>query len=178
MAFRHNECYYEMIRDNEENTTIEGSICFSGLSSCDSIKINRLDNKKTLEYQPFYLQYIADMLDLKEVTIEDTSFQFKAYPDILKNLLVCSLVRVLYEKIGNSGTTGKIFNVKFLKDLQNKDSKYENKLERFCDIYRNIKGCSYWQGGHNPEPKHVVIRTTTEFSESKKIEGVNKFFYE
>ena len=116
------------------------------------------------------------MLALEDVTITKKSFKFKAYTYKAKNMLVLSLVRILWERFGMM--SDKICpNHDFLKSLQNDKCKYKNKLARFCYFYKKIKFKSdYFHNGHIWNPSKTKIRYTKEFTKTK-ITDVNNFFY-
>ena len=157
--------------------------CFTNLRDSDdsSIKYIEIEDimcKKTKEYTEPYLQYISEMLDLKDVTIENNYFKFKAFSNNIKNMVVCSLVRFLNEKLGAVCPvidTAELFLKPLLSD---EPCPYENKLERFCYFYSKIPH-DYFHIGHSWKPIDTKIKSLTQFKRYRfnmYNNGVNKFF--
>lgn len=156
--------------------------CFSSLSDYEGdynkMIISDTLCKVTKDYHDFYLHYIADMLKLENVVITENSIEFKAYPETYKNMLVGSLVRFLFENLGNIPLNCIDIQIKFLDDLKNGKSKYRNKLKRFCDFYSRIKKPKWFQTGHSWDPSQTKIKSTQDWLKYKttKYDPVNTFF--
>lgn len=169
-----------IVRTETEEFNYYNISCFASLSKTNAKEIIDIYMvfpicKKSKKYYDFYLHYIADMFQLKEVEITENSFKFKAFPNYIKNLSVLSTIRFLYEHIGSTVSPEK--TLKFLDDLQYKKCKYTSKFERFCYLYREIGNYEYFHDAHSWKPSKTKIRTYEEFNEMKNnICSVNKFF--
>lgn len=176
-GYRNNLTSFKWTTEDDKKHLYKEYDCFAPLYSHGQpkeITIYQTICDHTKEYRDFYLQYIIDMLKLNASFNED-EFTFKSLKCRNKDLVVCTLVRILWEKIG---CISDMDNAVFLESLRNGKSIYRNKLKRFCDFYSKIesKG-TYWGTGHTPESKLVKIRTSTDFINAEKITGVNNFFY-
>lgn len=179
-------CCYS-ITNTKTNATIldvKSYQCFSRLPYNfnyinSSITIKKYSREVSLPYVDFYIQYIVDMLKLEDVIIEKDSLTFKAFKERNKNLLVLTLVRFLFEYIGNEHYKGKN-NIQLFESLMKGKCKYKNKLKKFCYFYIQLKdlGNTYWHTGHTPDPSKVKIRSYKDFNNTdfRKI-NVNDFFY-
>ena len=115
---------------NGNETLFKDEACYSSMiTKTDFITLYNLNCEKTIKYKMFYLQYVSDMYDLN-AEITDEYFKFKCQGDKYKNMLVCATIRLLWENIGSITPAIKMHDV-FFEKLQNGESKYENKLERF-----------------------------------------------
>jgi len=102
-------CCYSIINTKTNATILDvpSYHCFSRLPQNNSIYINssitikKYSREISLPYVDFYIQYIVDMLKLEDVIIEKDSLTFKAFKERSKNLLVLTLVRFLFEYMGN-----------------------------------------------------------------------------
>jgi len=148
--------------------------CYSSMiSGMDFITLYNLDCEKTIKYKIFYLQYISDMYDLN-AEITEEYFKFKCQGNRYKNMLICATIRLLWEEFGNISPAIQMHDV-FFEKLQNNKSKYENKLERFCDFYSKINTGNYFHDGHSWKPSKTLIKSTLDFK-NYKGDSVNKFF--
>ena len=175
---------------NQYYTVIEtqtNAACFSSLrtrytrekrENVAYIIIRKTACKETIKYREKWLAYIGKMFKLKYVITEDT-FQFKSTKLFTTDLIVCTLVRSLWE--------GKEFVKKqtliFFKNMFEKNlaSEIKDPLARFCFIWSKLATKDYaWNHHHISEnPKLVKLRTTKEFKKvvkSKENIGVMNFF--
>lgn len=180
LDYRHNITSYKFsLESGNPDKIIKDYACFSQLYVYGQPKEITIFNTKcdhTLQYRDFYLQYIIDMFKL-EASFNEDEFIFKSLKDRYKDLLVCTLVRMLWERIGCSS---EIDNAAFLESLKNGKSKYRDKLKRFCDFYSKIdqsKANNYWGEGHTPKPDKIKIKSSKDFINAPVISGVNNFFY-
>jgi len=190
---KHNEhvwcknCNFGIIFNNGEKEQLgTNRNCFSSLphsfDDIEKIYIHDFTVKTTEKYEDFYIKYIVDMLKLEDVTIKKNYFEFKAFKNRYFNLLVLTLVRFLFERLGYQSTDYPNYALQFLNLLKNGKSKYRNKLKRFCDFYSRLtdhKNIKYWAEGHSFTPYKVKIKSTKDFLNVKKqgINSVNNFFY-
>lgn len=165
---------WSYIINNKEKLFKEQNCYTSMIYKADFITLYKLDCEKTIKYKIFYLQYVSDMYDL-DAEITEEYFKFKSQDDKYKNMLICATIRLLWENIGAITPAIKMHDV-FFEKLQNGESKYENKLERFCDFYSQIDTGNYFYDGHSWKPSKTLIKSTLDF---KKYNGgsVNEFFY-
>lgn len=162
-----------------------GTACFSSMrrkKNVDYISIYRTKCKETLSYHDAYLKYIGDMFHL-EYTLGKNSFKFKAFNCGKKNMLVSSMIRVLFEPLCSRYPHDvETFNINeaFLEPLLiNGKCPYKDKLKRFCYFYSkiNLPG-SYHTDLHMPLPYKVRMKSYKQFNNIEKFSnGVNKFFY-
>lgn len=160
------------INNNEE--LVEKTSCYSGMvSNVDFITLYKLDCEKTIKYKMFYLHYVSDMYDLN-AEITDKYFKFKCQGNKYKNMLICATIRLLWEELGSVTPAIQMHDV-FFEKLQNGESKYGDKLERFCDFYSKIEVGNYFHTGHSWRPSETLIKNTLNF---KNYNGntVNDFF--
>ena len=174
-----NNVEYELLKDEKSICKYSKTNCYRELKNTNSdfynkIRIYNIDCDKTIDYKIFYLNYISDMLKL-EVNITDDYFEFKSFSCENKNLLVCSLTRLLWEYLGNIRNEELGFNL--IKELKNGKSKYKNKLKRFCDFYSKLTN-SYFYTGHSWTPNETLIKSTDDFIKTKSLISVNSFFIE
>ena len=160
---------------NNIEKLFENQACYSKMiNNCDFITLYDLNCKKTIKYKMFYLKYVSDMFDLN-AEITDEYFRFKCQGYKHKNMLVCSVVRFLWEKLGNLSPAIQMHDV-FFEKLQNGKSKYRNKLKRFCDFYSKIEvNSSYFHTGHSWKPSETLIKSTLDFKKYNE-HSVNAFF--
>lgn len=162
-----------------DNTTREyrQESCFARLpSNCNTLKqitLYNLDCSLTKHYRDWYLQYIIDMLKL-DANFDDESFTFKAFNCRYKNMLVCSLTRILWEKMWCKDDSCNV--VWFLKPL--KESKISGKLTRFCSVFKKIpiEKQDYLHDGHLWAPWNTKIKRTKDWLDAKNLNSVNGFF--
>jgi len=156
---------------------IKQTNCFSSLEintkKNDKITIFNTKCKPTIKYTEKYLEYITKMLNIKRVDIEKDTYSFIAYECTKKNLLVCTLVRMLWEK-----------NTMFKENVENyfiplftKKSVYRNKLKRYFDIVSKEMIEIKYESNHNFSISKNLIKTTKDF-EVNKITSVQDFFKE
>jgi len=149
------------------------------------ITLYNYECKTTKEFTDFYINYIIDMLKLENVILKKNIITFKAFPERKKNLLVLTLLRILFEEMrefNNKMNIKNVLNVKFLNNLKNGTCEYTEKLERFCYFYKNLienpENVQYWSEGHTPKPWLTVIKNYEDFKNTNFINiGVNDFFY-
>jgi hypothetical protein len=160
---------------NNEEKLFEKENCYSEMiDNADFITLYDLDCEKTIKYKMFYLQYVSDMYDLN-AEITEEYFKFKCQGNLYKNMLICATIRLLWENIGSITPAIPMHDV-FFEKLQNGESKYEDKLKRFCDFYSQINVGNYFSDGHSWKPSKTLIKSISDF---KKYNGssVNGFFY-
>ena len=140
----------------------------------DTIRIYELSSKPTLEYKDFYLQYVIDMLGV-DASFNEEYFELKTQGNKIKDAAVMTLVRFIWENLGND--TIDTPN-KFFKRLRDDECPHEDKLERFCYFYNELKTVSkaYFSEGHSWKPKDGLIRSTQQFIDFKDWKTVNGFF--
>lgn len=178
-----NETYRLTFKDGK--TVKENKACYSALprisyGRLDKIKIYRTKCDKTVEYRDEYLQYVVDMLKL-DAKIGKDSIEFKAFDCNTKNMLVCSIFRLLWEKIGYKTPAVQTHAVFLEPLLRSGKSKYRNKLKRFCDFYKRTlspAGKRYWHCGHSWNPEDTEIKSTQDFMAKDRLISVNEFFTE
>lgn len=159
---------------NNNEKLFQKEDCYrSMINKADFIILYQLDCEKTIKYKMFYLQYVSDMYDLN-AEITEQYFKFKCQGNKYKNMLICATIRLLWENIGNITPAIPMHDV-FFEKLQNGESEYENKLERFCDFYSQIKEGTYFSDGHSWKPSSTLIKSTLDFK-NYKGNSVNKFF--
>lgn len=174
---------YDLILDNGNVYNYHEVDCYAKLRDYENnhnpisyIKLLDLKCKPSEKYRVKYLTYICDMLKIKDFTIEDESFTFKAYSCNTKNVLVCSLVRFLVDKLGYKNPALETENL-FLKPLlENSKCRYKNKLKRFCYFYKNIGKFDYWHTGHSWKPEDTKIKSTKDWLNINNLNSVNEFF--
>ncbi len=151
--------------------------CYSSMiNKADFITLYNLDCEKTIKYKMFYLQYVSDMYDL-DAEITEEYFKFKCQCNKYKNMLICATIRLLWENIGTITPAIPMHDI-FFEKLQNSESKYENKLERFCDFYSKIDigpNVNYFNDGHSWKPSKTLIKSTLDYKNYKGF-SVNGFF--
>lgn len=168
---------YNLIRKDGSVKEFTQESCFSQLpencSNIDKIVLYNLDCELTKDYRNWYLQYIIDMLQL-DVSFDEQSFTFKAFNCRYKNMLVCSLTRILWEKMFMKDDCDNIEWV--LKPL--KKARKPDKLSRFCKVFQSIPiKDDYLHDGHLPNPNKVKIKTQQDWLKSETLNSVNGFFY-
>src|SRR4030043_2242205 len=110
--------------------------CFAKLSRSSGKNIERFklyDYKCVLsiDYRQWYFEYVCEMLELEEVEITEDYVAFKAYKSNVKNMLILSVFRLLYEQFGANNPSLPMHEL-FLEPLKNGECEYEDKLARFC----------------------------------------------
>jgi len=172
---------YQIIRNGEVVMDRNNAACFSEFmgrfnESYDTIRLTDIACEQTKEYHDFFLQFVIDMLDLKDVSFGEDYFEFKSLGPKKKDSAVMSIVRFLWEDLGNiSGIQTELLLFKRLRD--DEIIPEEDKLQRFCRIYKEITWKSgYFSAGHSWKPDRTKIRTTKEFVEQKDWPNVNSFF--
>mgnify|MGYP003648995543 CR=1 FL=1 len=178
-------CYYKQIE------TKTNYACFASLGNRYGKQISRKERvayiiirqtkcEETKAYTQHWLKYIGKMFALNYVITEDT-FQFKSTKLKTSDLIVCTLVRSLWEgKPHVMEQTLELFKALF---DENKYSGIKDLLARFCFAWSKLEKGSYGWNNHHiaMNPADVQLRTTKEFKElvkSKMNVGVMKFFSE
>lgn len=180
---------YNLILEDETVLKYPNTACFTYIRDFNNrknpikyINIYNISCEKTKEYTILYLKYIVDMFKITDYEITENSFKFKAYDDNIKNMLIGSLVRFLFENIGYQKPfldTAKLFLKPLLVDGK---CKYRNKFKRFCYFYKQIDPdakIGYWHIGHSWKPSLTKIKTLDDFNSfnfNKDVNGVNNFF--
>lgn len=145
---------------------------FSG--AYDTVRIYDIDCRPTVEYKNFFLQYVIDMYQI-EGSFNDEYFELKTQGNRVKDILVMSTVRLLWETLGGSSkydTPNLLF-----KKLRDDECPHEDKLARFCYFYKAIDpDGKYFSEGHSWPPYRTVIKTTNDYLNHKNFETVNGFF--
>jgi hypothetical protein len=158
-----------------------GVACFSdfmsrgSIESYDTIKIYNIDSEPTVDYKNFFLQYVIDMYGLTG-SFDDDHFEFKSLGHKIKDVLVMSTVRLLWENLGSMTPHVDTANLLF-KRLRDDECPHEDKLERFCYFYKaldNHKG--YFSDGHSWPPKNTLIKSCKDFKTRVDWPSVNGFF--
>ena len=182
--YSNKQCVTYDILDKDDNVIFKekGYTCYSNLkvkgitSEAKYILFKDFRTKGFEEYTDKYLLYISKMLDL-ESTITPLTFKVKLYNNITANLIVATIVRMLFE-----GDAYKSIEKFLIKLLDNTYYKHEDKFSRFCYIYStlNIKYMS--EGHHICKPKDIKIKTIDNFKSLLDIKvkdgvtRVNNFF--
>jgi hypothetical protein len=165
-SFKNSNCFTQL-RDYKSNSEI------------DTVTIDNIKCKPSKKYIELYLKYISEMLELEKVEITDNSFTFGAFHSSYKNLLVCSLVRFLFENIGAIIPAIPLHDVFFKPLLIDGECKYNDKLERFCYFYKLIPvKDDYFHTGHSWKPYQTKIKSLESFKlfNFTYNTGVNGFF--
>jgi len=181
-----------VLLDSNLKTIQDGThtICFSGLNNVyDEQKHLPITSKKRLKYiiikevkceetelwQKAWLTYLGEMFDLKYVLTDDT-FMFESLRDRSADLIVCTLVRLLWEGAPSILTaTLKLFkslvpNGKFKKGSVPKSTL----LPEFCKAWKTLPN-GYWNNHHIAlKPSHVEERTLEEFKKYVKFNKCNQ----
>lgn len=171
-------CQYELIKEGKVVNSYTKESCFSrldnvGIDKYDEISIERVSCVITEQYETEFLQYIIDMLKI-EASFCENYFTFKNTGNNVKNLLICSMPRLLWEKMWNKDDSDNLNDI-IIPLLQHK-SKYRNKLARFCDVFSRIKNKSgYLHTGHLWNPNLMKIKYTRHFWKENP-QRVNSFF--
>lgn len=135
------------------------------------IELTNIECTNTIKYHVFYCDYIGKILKL-DYTITKDSFKFKDTYNEGFNLLVCTLIRYLWE--------GMILknHIKLFEGLFNSELKYS--LEEFCNVYKTLSD-NYMDNGHTiGKPSKINIKNYEQLNDYFIIQGnsnINKFFY-
>lgn len=151
-------CYAELELMIEHSSSVKGPII---------IVLEDILCEDTIDYHDIYCKYIGEMLKLDYVITEST-FEFVDTGMRYFNLLVCTLIRYLWE--------GMILDnhISFFENLM-KHNDYT--LENFCQAYQSF-GDEYIDLGHQIGPPSLVkIRSYDELIKYFSTEeGINNFF--
>lgn len=162
---------------NNNEKLFEEQSCYSSMiSKADFITLYNLDCEKTIKYKMFYLQYVSDMYNL-DAEITEEYFKFKSQDNRYKNMLICATIRLLWEQFLNISPNMQMHDL-FFEKLQNGQSKYKDKLKRFCDFYSKIdlgEKFNFGHDGHSWKPPKTLIKSTLDFK-NYKGQSVNGFF--
>jgi hypothetical protein len=171
--------YQILLRDEVIIDGQKGTACFSEFfrirEPYDTIKIYNIDSTPTIDYKNFFLQYVIDMYGLTG-SFDDDHFEFKSLGHIIKDALVMSTVRLLWENLGSMTPHVDTANLLFRR-LRDDECPHEDKLERFCYFYKaldNHKG--YFSDGHSWPPKNTRIKSCNDFKTCVNWTSVNGFF--
>lgn len=140
----------------------------------NKIRIYNIDCKPTVNYKEFYINYVIEMFDLQNTNLTNDYFEFRTTGKKYKDLVVMTVVRLLWENICANSNINSIESL--FKPLQEGKSRYKDKLKRFCHFYSKIKA-QYISEGHCPHPEKVIIKSTEDFKKVKNLKTVNEFFY-
>jgi len=174
-----NTCY-DILLDNKILLSRRKTACFAdffrfGDTKYNKIRIYNIDCLPTIDYKEFYIDYVTKMFDLKNTDLIEEYFEFKTTGQRYKDLVVMTIIRLLWEYICGNSSIDSIESL--FKPLKEGKSKYRNKLKRFCDFYSKINS-QYQSEGHCPSPKKVNIKSTEDFKKIKNLKSVNVFFYD
>tara|TARA_R110000772_G_scaffold54130_1_gene123538 strand:- start:57654 stop:58211 length:558 start_codon:yes stop_codon:yes gene_type:complete len=159
---------------------IKNNSCFSKIATIqeayDSILITNLNCTETIGFKDFYLNYIGEMLGLDYIII-DNGFKFKSLNSKKANLLVCTLVRMLWEGPQNSLEK----YIQLFTELRDRNTRIKKKFKRFCFIYSKLETDGYFANGHSIcITNKCKLRTLEDFKKwVRKVEtypSINKFF--
>jgi hypothetical protein len=171
---------YKIIRNGAIVLDRNNTACFSEFMGrfndpYDTIRITDVACEQTQEYHDFFLQFVIDMFDLKEASFGEDYFEFKSLGIKKKDSAVMSVVRMIWEELGN--ISGIDTPNRFFKRLMTEESPYEDKLKTFCHFYKEITWESgYFSSGHSWKPNTTKIRSTQEFVDEQNWMNVNSFF--
>ncbi len=171
---------YTILHNGKEVLSKTNTACFADFMSrfnhpYDTIRIFDIDCEPTKQYKDFFLQYVIDMFDI-EGSFNDDYFEFKSQGIKHKDAAVMSIVRFLWETLGNSDQRIDTPNLLF-KRLRDDECPHEDKLMRFLYFYKEMGEVSqYFSEGHSWRPVSTRLRTTKEFKEHEQWTNVNSFF--
>jgi hypothetical protein len=155
-----------------------GVACFSGFmrlsEKYDTIRIYKIASKPTMEYKDFFLQYVIEMLDLK-ASFNEEYFEFKSLGKVMKDAAAMSIIRMLWENLGTKTPFIDSPNLLF-KRLRDEECPHEDKLEKFCYFYNQLKDNGYFSDGHSWNPRYGKIKSTAQFKAQQDWASVNVFF--
>ena len=171
---------YKIFRGGDVIMERTNTACYSEFmnrfnESYDKVRLDDIACEQTKPYHDFFLQFVIDMFDLTEASFGEDYFEFKSLGLKKKDSAVMSIVRMLWEELGNNRNIETV--ELFFKPLMTEPSPYEDKLQTFCHFYKGItwKG-GYFSEGHSWKPERTRLRTTKEFVEKKEWPDVNSFF--
>jgi hypothetical protein len=173
---------YDIYYKNGNILNFNEKICFNDLfhenKLISKITLHNINCESSFKYRDSYLNYITDMLKLEDIVIGENSFTFKAYNCNIKNALVLSLIRFLYETFATIKITELNLEEKFFEPLLiTGKCKYKNKLKRFCYFYKQILlKQDYFHDGHCWRPWETKIKSTKDWLNTHELTRVNNFF--
>jgi len=173
-----NTCY-DILLNDEVLLSKRYTACFANFFKFENEKYNKIriyniDCLPTIDYKDFYIDYITKMFDLKNTNLTNEYFEFKTTGQKYKDLVVMTIIRLLWEFICGNHEINSIESL--FKPLKKGKSKYRNKLKRFCDFYSKINN-RYLGDSHCPNPNLIKIKSTEDFKKIKNLKRVNDFFY-
>jgi len=172
---------YTILHNNVVVLNNHKTACYSEFMSrfdraYDTIRIFDIDCKPTIEYKEWFLQYVIDMFGI-EGSFNDQYFEFKSQGNRIKDAVVMSVVRLLWECLGgqdNIDTPNLLF-----KKLRDEPCPYRDKLKKFCYFYKGILTADqYFAQGHSWRPSSTRIRSKREYIAHTHWTSVNEFFTE
>lgn len=171
---------YDIIHEGKKVLEKDKTACFSEFMKrfhlpYDTIRLRDIDCKKTFEYKEFYLNYVIEMLDL-DASFNDEYFEFKASGIIMKDAVVMTVIRFLWENIGGGNIDTPNL---FFKRLRDDECPHEDKLERFCYFYKELTEAdkrSYFSDGHSWKPNLTRMKNLNHYKTHKDWTSVNGFF--
>ena len=176
-----NNTDYDILLNDDIIISKRNAACFREFFSFQGQKYNKIriynmDCKPTVDYKDFYVNYVIEMFDLQNTNLTNDYFEFQTTGEKHKDLVVMTVVRLLWEYICGNSNINSIESL--FKPLQEGKSRYKDKLKRFCHFYSKIgKEQQYMSEGHCPLPKKVIIKSTEDFKKVKNLKTVNEFFY-
>ena len=166
--------YNILAEDYEVLECLENESCYGELYSLiefctDSTYIELLDVecKETISYWKFYCDYIGKILKLN-YKITNNSFIFEILDEYKLNILVCTLIRYLWEISEDSADEEASINehLTFFESLYNDKDNLKYNLEEFCLYYKKA-GFENTSSGHQIcDSKYIKLKTYDELIEA------------
>lgn len=165
----------------------EGVSCYSDLytyledDDCEYIELLDVECEETIKYWKFYCEYIGKIFKL-DYKITDDSFIFKLLDENRLNLLVCSLIRYLWE-ISESVDDEERINehLTFFESLYNDKDNLKYNLEEFCLYYKKAGFKDINETHQISSSERIKIKSYNDLIEAidKKMfsyDFINQFF--